>query len=435
MNNIKHCNKVSNFLDQVCEQIKAKEMHSEIKLELESHLDDIIEQKLKEGVHKEETIQQAIRQMGDPMLLGKQLHQAHKPRMDWSLLSLSVIFIGIGLVAMYAIFNSQLFVEKTVHTCIGIALMVLLYFWDYRKCKHFAWHLYILTVLIIGYSMFFGVERNGSPKLSVGAMIIDFVSITPYLFTISLAGLMATKKWDSLSWIKRICIFILIPAFLIAKNHSSSFLMIYFFSFTVLLMFNKKNWKEFMRLVLPFFVLLIFVDSISFPYYKERLAAFLHPYADPLGISYMTVQSIEAIRSAGMTGQGFDTILVKLLPDTQGDMIFTYLVHSLGWMMGITIFVSVLFFVVRMIKIARQIRDYYGKLIVSGLLTIFCVQFFWNMLMSVGLLPMVGLSFPFISHGGTQLVFQLASVGMILSIYRRKDIIRDSHDHSQSTSL
>lgn len=72
MSDTQYCDKVSDFLDLVCEQIKAKE----------------IEQKIKEGVHREEAIQQAIRQMGDPILLGKQLHKVHKPKMEWDLIGI-----------------------------------------------------------------------------------------------------------------------------------------------------------------------------------------------------------------------------------------------------------------------------------------------------------------------------------------------------------
>ncbi|MCI1696027.1 permease prefix domain 1-containing protein [Aneurinibacillus aneurinilyticus] len=112
MSDTQYCDKVSDFLDLVCEQIKAKEIHSEIRPELESHLNDLIEQKIREGVHREEAIQQAIRQMGDPILLGKQLHKVHKPKIEWGLIGLVVVFLSIGLTATYAISQGQFFFRK-----------------------------------------------------------------------------------------------------------------------------------------------------------------------------------------------------------------------------------------------------------------------------------------------------------------------------------
>lgn len=420
MSDTQYCDKVSDFLDLVCGQIKAKEIHSEIRAGLESHLNDVIEQKIKEGVHKEEAMQQAIRQMGDPILLGKQMHKVHKPKMEWGLIGLVAVFLSIGLTATYAISQGQFFSGKIMYTCIGTVLMLFLWFFDYRKFTYFSWYLYMLTLLVMVYTIIIGSLRDGKLMLNLGGKIIDFISITPYLFIIALAGIMVSNRWKKQSILEKFIIFILVPVYLYIESDVTFPLLTYFLSFMILLVFSKRSWKEFVCLITPVIVFfLVFV--LGSPY---RTYILLHPYDHHPD---RNLQSLETIRFAGMWGHGFKSPFIKSFFNIQSDMIFTYVIHSFGWFMGIVIFVSSVFFVFRIMGVARMVGDVYGKLIVIGILTVFSAQFFSHILMSIGLVPWTGIPLPFISnYSGVQFIVQLAAIGMILSIYRRKDIIKNN---------
>jgi len=420
--------KVKQFMQQVCAPVKAKELHSEIKLELMNHLADLVDDRMNTHGDKEEVIEQAIYQMGDPILIGKQFHKAHRPRMEWRLLGITIIFIALGLIAMYGtqlalVYPRTLLFAKIVFTCIGILIMVLFYYFDYRKLKPYSWVLYFLILLLMVITIYTGYRVNGFPYLNLGIIQINFISLTPFLFMIALAGIMTSPKWGGLDIIKKFILFVLLPGLVYLKVSSLTYFAIYFLSFMVLVYFSKKNWKEFFGILVAFITIFLMVFISSEQYIRERVIFFLNPLKDPLGAGYQVIKSIEAIQSAGIWGKGYGSSLATL-PAIHHEMIFTYLIYSLGWFMGIAIVIAVLFFVFTVAGIAKKSFDSYGKMLVMVLLSVFIILFFWNMLMSVGLMPMTGLSFPFVSFGSTHYIFELAFVGVILSVYRRKYMIR-----------
>lgn len=419
---------VSRFLHTVCDQIKAKELHAEISDELVSHINDIVEEKMSKGMDKEQAVTAAIAQMGDPVLLGKQLHQAHKPKIAWDLLGLTGLFIGIGLIAMYAVqlalpdTQARFFSKHVVFSCIGTVFMLILLFVDYRKLRPASWLLYSSTVLIMLYALLFGRTINGASKyVHIGFFTIDIASASPYLFIIALAGIMSSKVWGTYGTLRKWTVVMLVPGLLYMAIPTISTFMVYFFGSITLLFLTKKSWKEFALIAGSVPLLLLLVSPFS-PSRFERLLLLLRPYSDPNGSGYVAIQSIEAIKSAGMWGRGF-AAAIRTLPMIQSEMIFTYLVYTLGWMAGFAIVAAAMLLIARIGKIAKVIQDLYGKMIISGFLAVFAVQFVWTMLMSTGLVPVAALSLPFVSYGGTHLIIQSIAIGFILSIYRRKDMI------------
>lgn len=423
---------VNDYLNQVCAYIKASELHAEIKLELENHLDEIVEAKMNEGIAWEEAISQAIRQLGDPQVLGKQLHDVHKPKVEWNLLGLLLAFIGIGLTAMYAVQLSDstiqyaLFESQTVKVGLGLLLLVGLYFWDYRKLKSFAWPLYFVTVLVMLLTVASDRTINSRPWLDIGSTIIDVSPVTPYLFLISLAGIMSAKRWTEYSFVRKFLQFIVIPAILYHVSVDYDSFILYSLGFLALTFFQKKNWMEFWAYLASQIVAHIAVIVFEPQYRIYRWISFLDLSDDPLGKDYEHLQSIQAIKSAGFWGHGFGANIEKTadVPVIWTDHVFTYLIFSLGWVMGLVILLAIAIFLLRIARVVTQVSDPYGKLLAIGLTTILAVSFFWNVLKAVGLSPVSGVTFPFISYGGTHLLFECAAIGLILSAYRRKDMIK-----------
>jgi cell division protein FtsW (lipid II flippase) len=418
---------VRKFLNDVCRQVKAKEMHQDIKMELESHIMDKVEEQLSAGIEQDDAIVKAIMQMGSPTDIGNQLHQTHKPGIEWSLLGFIIVFIVIGLLAMYAVeladprrTNGTL-TSKAIYSAIGIGLMFALRLWDYRKLLPYSWHLYRITLLAMGWVLLFGGQVNGTPYLMLGSRSIDFLSASPFLLIVFLAGIMVSK-WKEQHFLVKILMYVIIPTILYLSGHSNASLLVYTAGFGILLFTIRKKGMELLLYGFPFAMLSI-ADLMMSPYKLERFSTFLNPYSAPLDAGYMTVQSIEAIQSAGWWGHGF-AVSIPALPYIQSEMLFTYLIYSLGWVTGIAIWAAALFFLIRLTATARRVREPYGKLIVKGLLAIFAIQFVWSILMDLGLLPIFALSLPFMSHGGTLTLVQMAAIGIILGVYRQKNTIR-----------
>lgn len=119
-----------------------------------------------------------------------------------------------------------------------------------------------------------------------------------------------------------------------------------------------------------------------------------------------------------MISQGI-TLPGKTIPGIHTDFIFSYLVNTLGWLAGLVIICLGL----AMINISQQVKDQFGRMNIVGLTTIFVVQFFCSILTSMGLTSIAPMDLPFISYGGSKTIINLATIGLTLSIYRRKNLV------------
>ena len=166
-------------------------------------------------------------------------------------------------------------------------------------------------------------------------------------------------------------------------------------------------------------VLLFFI--MSAPYRLARFFGFLNPANDPQGAGYLYLELKKVISTSGLLGQGF-TLEPRLVPEVHTDFIFTYITYTFGWIAGIIIAALIILFLVRIARIALVVKTNYAKLIIYGFVAIFSTQFLWNILMNLGAAPMAGVGLPFISYGGSQFIMNMVAVGLISSVYRRKNI-------------
>lgn len=163
--------------------------------------------------------------------------------------------------------------------------------------------------------------------------------------------------------------------------------------------------------------LLILLIKTS-PYRAARLLTFLHPELDPKGIGYQINQAFLAIGSGGLFGVGLGHSRQKMLylPEVTNDSIFAVMAEELGFIFvaGYFIFLIALFF--RGLKIAKASPDPFGRLLAAGIVSWFFVQTVVNVGSMLGLLPLTGVTLPFVSYGGTSLAVSLAAVGVVANI-------------------
>ncbi|MBI5698882.1 putative lipid II flippase FtsW [Candidatus Saganbacteria bacterium] len=160
--------------------------------------------------------------------------------------------------------------------------------------------------------------------------------------------------------------------------------------------------------------------SVSSPYRMRRLLAYLDPWSDPLNVGFHIIQSLLAIGSGGLFGLGLGNSRQKFfyLPQQYADFIFAVLCEELGFIGAAGLIVLFLAFFISGIRIASQSKDAFSQLLASGLIAMFAVQTFMNLMVVTGLLPTTGIPLPFISYGGTALIINLFSAGLILNISR-----------------
>lgn len=154
------------------------------------------------------------------------------------------------------------------------------------------------------------------------------------------------------------------------------------------------------------------------PYRAERFTIFLHPERDPLGIGYHINQSFLAVGSGGWWGRGFGHSRAKFqyLPEATGDSIFAVIAEELGFIPSVALILLVAYIFLRGLRIARFAADDFGRYVAVGITTWFTGQALVNISAMIGLLPLTGIPFPFVSYGGTALAVALIGVGIMGSI-------------------
>ncbi|OLN22889.1 putative lipid II flippase FtsW [Domibacillus antri] len=159
---------------------------------------------------------------------------------------------------------------------------------------------------------------------------------------------------------------------------------------------------------------------LSAPYRIKRITAYLDPWSDPLGSGFQIIQSLYAVGPGGLFGYGYGESRQKYyyLPEPQTDFIFAIWAEETGFIGAV--FIMILFFLLiwRGIHIAMRMEDSFGALLVCGITAMISLQSFINLGVVTGLLPVTGVTLPFLSYGGSSLTMTLASAGIVLSVSR-----------------
>lgn len=412
------------YINEVCSQISLRDAHQEIKLQLMSHLREGCDEYLSQGFSDDEAVSKAIAQMGDAALVGKQLDKVHKPKQEWSILALSLLFVSTGLLVLYFMGNQGLlttsfFTKGLLYTTLGVFIIAGLYFFDYRKLEAYSKHIYVGTILLLAITYFSGLSISGKHWLQIGGVTLDVAAISPLLFAITLAGILNKWDWSKSRMLLSGLLLCVMPLVFILLNGSLAAGAIYFITCMVFLIVSGAGYRIAL-LLMGLAGGTTALSIISKPYILHRLTAFINTHADPLGSSYQTIMLSNLISSSGYYGQSF-TFDTRGIPAAHTDFIFAYISCTFGWIAAIILAVLIMMFLIRMTRIAVIVKNNYARLLASGLAAIFAVQFLWNIAMNLGFAPISEVGLPFISYGGSQLIINALAVGIILSIYRRKN--------------
>lgn len=419
---------ITEYINEVCAHIKFREVHQEIKLELQTHLQELVEEYLSGGFSENEAVSRAIARVGNAGMVGKQLDRVHRPRPEWSVLALSLLFAGLGLLAMYFIerqgvlttLSIPVFSRTLVMVAAGAVIASGLYLFDYKKLQPLSGFIYLGTVSLLLFTIVFGSRVNGSPYLSLGIVSFNIVEISPLLLCLALAGIFSKWDWNRPGKLPQGLLICALPLVLILSAPSLSAGVIYCTACMTIIFASGAGYKKSLLSVCILFGALI-TTFISSPYKLQRLISFINPGQDPSGSGWINMQLVKLIGSSGLWGRGL-TAQPQAIPGLHTDFVFSYITFTFGWVAGGALAALAVIFIIRTAAIARVVKSSYARLLISGLAAIFAVQFLWNILMNLGLAPISGFGLPFISYGGSQLLFDSAAIGIISSVYRRKNI-------------
>ena len=359
---------------------------------------------------------------------------------DTVFLILLVMIISVGTVMSFS--ASYAYSEKTygnsyqlIFNHVGVLLFAALFlfataFSPPELYKGFTYCLVAVSVILLILVLFIGQKHNGAQRWIKFPGLPEFQpsEIAKMALVMLLALYMSgnSKRIESDEWRTSLLYGVGIPfsifgvfAGLIYFEHHFSAIII-FFSITVLMMFIGRTWIGWLiglglLGVAAIAGLILFSD-----YATERLTMWLDPFAMANDAGWQTVQGLYAIASGGLFGVGLGNSIQKFgyVSEPQNDFIFTIVCEELGFMGAFAVIILFVFLIMRGFYIAKRAPNRYSYYLVMGLMIKLALQVAFNIAVVTNTFPNTGISLPFFSSGGTQLMLQMVEMGVVLSISR-----------------
>ena len=354
-------------------------------------------------------------------------------RIDYKLL-ISVIILSIfGCIMIYTSSNVwalykfndafKYLKNQSIFLILGIFLMYFLSKLDYnfykKKANLIIGICFILLVLVLIPGI--GVIRNGSRSwfgvFGFGIQPSEATKIGLVIFISKYLSNNYSIMYNIKKGVLPILSIILIFFILIMLEPDFGTACVITLSLITMIFISKVKLSFFIKIGLTGLLGVVILIIIA-PYRMARIVSFLNPWSDPLGSGFQIIQSLYAIGPGGLFGLGLGNSIQKhfYLPEPQTDFIFSIISEELGFI-GILI-VSMLFMFIfyRCIKISLNTKDLFGKYLCFGLSFTIIFQTILNLCVVIGLVPVTGVTLPFLSYGGSSLLVSLTSIGIILNI-------------------
>jgi len=354
----------------------------------------------------------------------------HFKKIDWILIVVTFSLVLIGLLSIYSSSisrdNLSNFKKQTIFFIIGIFLMFLFSFLDWRIIRENSYlilFIYFLCILSLLGLFFFAPEiRQVKSWYKLGPVSIDPAEFTKVVLIILFAKYFS-KRHAEMYNVKHILVssfYLLLPSILVFLQPNLGSVLILVFLWIGILITSGIKIRHFLILCLVGFLIFVLIWLFFLKdYQKQRVISFFRPKMEPIGIGWSQNQSKIAIGSGGLWGQGLfkgSQTQYGFLPEPQTDFIFAAISEELGFV-GITVLLLLFSLLIwRIIKIAFSTDNNFPKLFSSGLAIILISQIFINIGMNLGLLPIIGVSLPLVSYGGSGLISTFIALGILQSI-------------------
>lgn len=355
---------------------------------------------------------------------------SHIKKLDWILIASAIILMAIGLLSIYGssltkgdFFNFQ---KQLIFAFTGLFLVFLFSFLDYRTLKndsYFVFGLYFASLLALIGLFFFAPETRGVKGwYKIGPLSFDPIEFAKIILIILLAKYFSTRHIEVYR-IKHILfsgLYIFLPAILVFLRPDSGSTLILVALWLLILVISGIKLKTFLTLLFCGLMILAVVWSFLLKdYQKERIWNFVSPQADLLAGGWSQNQSKIAIGSGGVWGQGLGKgpqTQYGFLSEPQTDFIFAAIAEEFGFW-GVSVVLSLFLILIwRIIKVALASRSNFPRLFAVGLAGFLVIQIFINIGMNLGLLPIIGISLPLVSYGGSGLIAICIGLGVLQSI-------------------
>jgi len=352
-------------------------------------------------------------------------------KFDYLLFGLVLTLAAFGLMVFSSAVKDRphLLKPQILGLIMGIALCLILSAIDYKDLKVFSLFIYFSAMALMVLVLFFG---KGEALGSKSWLIIAGMSFQPSeyaklayiilgsVFLERIKDNQEKKKADIVKFLVYSCI--AIGMVILQKDFGTA--MVFIFIFFMFIYIAGIPYRYIFMLLglaglsLPFIWVYVLNDRR-----RERILTFISPERDPLGGGYNVIKSKLAIGSGRLFGQGYGNGLQTQsgsVPVNESDFIFSVVGEEFGFIGGCIVIILGLLILLRIIYISKNASDSYGSFVSIGVAGMLGFNFIENIGMSMGLLPVTGLPLPFVSQGGTAMLFYFSAIGIVLSVSSRR---------------
>lgn len=373
-------------------------------------------------------------------------------RLDWITLSILLLFMVFSTFVIYSatIDNQQfgpqkLYYDNIRNYIIGYVVMLVVALVDYRFLGKMAIYLYGLGIVLLIGIFFFGSEYNGAQgwyKLPIAALSFQPAELMKLLIIIMVAHMLAKSKGETLRTFKEVVpigLIVMLPFVLVLMQPDLGNAIIYLVIMLGMLWIGNIRYLHVFIGLVVFIVSVIVFLNVYDSYHEEiqqffddrgkghwvkRIDTYLNPEeADP-NASYQLRKSMTAIGSGRFSGDGFlqgNSVHNNHIPYAYSDAIFVVIAEEFGFL-GSSILLLVYFLMLyRMIITSIHSTTFFGSYIIIGIVSMFVFQIFENIGMLLGIMPITGITLPFVSYGGTSLIMNMLALGIVMSIQIHRD--------------
>jgi rod shape determining protein RodA len=348
--------------------------------------------------------------------------------MDWVLVFLISVLACIGFAILYSVADGNLTPwasNQMVRFFVGFCLMIGIAIIDMGFWYRWSWLFFGLGVVLLLFVELFGSVGMGAQRwidLRVVKLqpseLMKIASILAVARFFSSTSLQSASSWVNLLIIG---IILLIPAGLVYRQPDLGTAILLLAGGVSIVFISGVSWRWFAGGIGFLLAVIPFVWSLVLrPYQKRRVLTFLNPEQDSLGAGYHILQSQIAIGSGGLTGNGFmqgTQANLNFLPEKHTDFIFTVIAEDFGFIGAVAVLFLIMIILVKILFITLNVRSKFAKLVAMGMGTTFFLYIIINVGMIMGLFPVVGVPFPFLSYGGTVIITMMAAFGFIQNIW------------------
>jgi rod shape determining protein RodA len=380
---------------------------------------------------------EAVDRIGGEPISARMARKAPFRHLDLTLLLVALLLSAYGALMIYSATVRQqptsgidpYLKKQLVYMVVGFAVLLAVSLFDYRYLRAFAVFVYggVVLGLLIVLSPIGSTQMGATRWIDLGSFQLQPSELAKVGIIVALAAYMAERRGEVKARdIAVCCALVAVPAALIFLEPDLGTALVFLAILGTLFLVAGAKIRHFVALVLVGVVVMI--GALHFglvkQYQIDRFTAFMNPHPDVQSVGYNLTQAKIAIASGGIQGKGLEgkntQTSLNFVPAQHTDFIFTAVGEQLGFLGSAVLLGLFALLIWRALRIATLSRDFFGTLLACGILALWAFQIFVNVGMTMGIMPITGIPLPFISFGGSSLITNFASIGVLLNVHMRR---------------